>query len=62
MQPTVKKVLGPKAPCTPGKYHSVGVGSGVCSNCDKQIHKPDPKRLASLMGVSRQVTKQVFTS
>lgn len=54
-----KKVLGLTVPCKPGKNHSVGVGSGVCSICGKQIHKPDPKRLAGFMAISQQVTKQI---
>lgn len=55
-----KKVLGSKVPCKEGKAHSVSVGSGICSNCSKQIFKPDPKRAASFMKMSREITKQVF--
>lgn len=54
------KVLGPKVSCVKGKFHSVGMGSGKCSNCGKQIHKPDPKRLSSFMKMSGEITKKVF--
>ena len=55
------KALGPKIPCVEGKNHSVGIGSGICSNCKKQIHEPDPKRAVAFMKMSKEIMKQVFS-
>ena len=51
-----RKVLGPKVPCIKGKYHTVSMVTGICSNCGKQINKPDP----DMAGMMSQVTRQVF--
>ncbi len=37
----MKKVFGWKVPCKSGKHHSVGIFSGICSHCRKQIFEPD---------------------
>jgi len=40
---TKRKALGYKVPCKPGKSHRVGMITGICSICKKQIHSPDPE-------------------
>ncbi len=32
-----------KTPCKKGKHHTVGMFSGICSICGKQIHEPRPE-------------------
>ena len=50
-----RKTVGWNAPCKKGKYHSVGIFTGVCSNCQKQIHKSEPERKAAFDKVMRGV-------